>query len=55
MARTDKYGHTADGKQPSDRATEYGYAKENDVIHPTDKARYIVRQESSGAYAIEQK
>ena len=25
MARTDKYGHTADGKQPSDRAKEYGY------------------------------
>ncbi len=25
MARTDKYGHTADGKQPWDRAEEHGY------------------------------
>jgi uncharacterized protein YkwD len=26
LARTDKFSHTADGKQPSQRATEYGYA-----------------------------
>ena len=25
MARTDNYGHTADGRQPSARATEHGY------------------------------
>src|ERR1700732_391552 len=25
MARTDKYGHTADGKQPAERAKEFGY------------------------------
>jgi uncharacterized protein YkwD len=25
MARTDKYGHTADGKQPADRAKQFGY------------------------------
>jgi uncharacterized protein YkwD len=25
MAGTDKYGHTADGKEPSDRAKKYGY------------------------------
>jgi uncharacterized protein YkwD len=25
MARTDKYGHTADGKQPWERASKYGY------------------------------
>lgn len=25
MARTDKYGHTADGKRPSERAKEHGY------------------------------
>ncbi len=25
MARTDKYGHTADGKRPSGRAEEHGY------------------------------
>jgi uncharacterized protein YkwD len=30
-------------------------AKESDVLHPTDKARYVVRQTSSGAYTIEQK
>jgi uncharacterized protein YkwD len=26
MARTDKYGHTADGKEPWQRGTEHGYA-----------------------------
>ena len=26
LARTDKFGHTADGKQPSQRAAEHGYA-----------------------------
>jgi uncharacterized protein YkwD len=25
MAQTDKYGHTADGKQPAERAKEFGY------------------------------
>jgi hypothetical protein len=25
MAKTDRYGHTADGKRPSQRATEHGY------------------------------
>ena len=25
MARTDRYGHTADGKRPADRAKEHGY------------------------------
>lgn len=25
MARTDKYGHTADGKRPADRAKKHGY------------------------------
>src|SRR5690348_5864168 len=25
MARTDKYGHEADGKEPSERAKEHGY------------------------------
>src|SRR5262245_53356957 len=25
MARTGKYGHTADGKEPSERAAEHGY------------------------------
>src|SRR5437016_1322189 len=25
MAQTDKYGHTADGKQPGERAKEHGY------------------------------
>lgn len=26
MARTDRYGHTADGNHPAERATEHGYA-----------------------------
>ena len=26
MARTDKYGHTADGKEPWERAADHGYA-----------------------------
>ena len=26
MARTDKYGHTADGQRPSERAEEHGYS-----------------------------
>jgi uncharacterized protein YkwD len=26
LARTDKFSHTADGKQPSERATQFGYA-----------------------------
>jgi hypothetical protein len=30
-------------------------AKESDVLRPSDGARYIIRQNSSGAYTIERK
>jgi uncharacterized protein YkwD len=51
MARTDKYGHTADGKQPSERAEAHHYVycivAEN-IAYQFNSAGFTTKQLSSG-------
>ncbi len=47
MAHTDKYGHTADGKQPWDRAAEHGYDYcliEENIAELSSSEKFTARQ-----------